>query len=223
MQNLSWLHLAGFGLMFGLGPLLLWFKPELAEGGSDEMTWGKFRIRASHPGVLCIALGAILLILGEFRTGGSEDEVSPLGSLRLGLGATLLAQERPLAADEGWTFLDPSIYQTLVADVSRNVEIMQARRDVPLRADHFDALTGTLLGSVLGYRRPDVVATVEKGECIRVVERETVGVIWADKVWLRAQKIECEPFLDAIEEAVQAFDEVDAPESGEDSGPPSTK
>ena len=200
MQGLSWLHLAGLGLMFGLGPLLLWFKPELAKEGSHEMTWGKFKIQASHPGMLCIALGVILLILGEFRTGGSEDEVSSLVSPRLGLGGTLLAQERAPAANEGWTFLDPSIYQTLVADGSRNVEIMQAKRDVPLRADHFDALTGTLLGSVLGYRRPDVVATVEKGECIRVFERETVGVIWADKVWLRAQKIECEPFLDAIEE-----------------------
>ena len=170
------------------------------------MKWGKFKIRASHPGMLCIALGALLLILAEFRAGGSEDDLPPPVS-RLGLSVTLLAQERAPAADEGWTFLDPSIYQTLVADESRNVEIMQARRDVPLRADHFDALTGTLLGSVLGYRRPDVVATVEKGECIRVVERETVGVIWADKVWLRAQKIECEPFLDAIEEAVKAFEE----------------
>lgn len=214
MQDLSWLHLAGLGLMFGLGPLLLWFKPELAEGGRDEMKWGKFKIRASHPGMLCIALGALLLILAEFRAGGSEDELPPPVS-RLGLSVTLLAQERAPAADEGWTFLDPSIYQTLVADESRNVEIMQARRDVPLRADHFDALTGTLLGSVLGYRRPDVVATVEKGECIRVVERETVGVIWADKVWLRAQKIECEPFLDAIEEAVKTFEEMNPAESGE--------
>ncbi len=178
------------------------------------MKWGKFKIRASHPGMLCIALGALLLILAEFRAGGSEDELPPPVS-RLGLSVTLLAQERAPAADEGWTFLDPSIYQTLVADESRNVEIMQARRDVPLRADHFDALTGTLLGSVLGYRRPDVVATVEKGECIRVVERETVGVIWADKVWLRAQKIECEPFLDAIEEAVKTFEEMNPAESGE--------
>lgn len=106
-----------------------------------------------------------------------------------------------------WTYLGPASnvdawnYRTIMAEPD-GLEIMQATRPMFLREDHYERLTGTLLGRFLGYRRPDPTGHVEMGECVRVLDREVVG---RDRVWLNVTQEECDPAFDAIQRAAAQY------------------
>ena len=135
-------------------------------------------------GGICIAfalIGFLLLALAlDLATRGGRDAS---GSSAMALVAAAVAQGN---STRGWVYAPEGSFTGLGGNLIGNT--IQAQRPVRLRENHFDDLTGTFVGSLLGYAEPNVVGEIEQHDCVRVEEDHTVGF---GKVWLNVEKVEC--------------------------------
>ena len=168
-------------------------------------------------GLVCIVLGIFLILLAvDVERGGGyrpTDENTGVSSI---LSVPVLAQQLPdpappPAREDGWAYLgveDEDVdwsFETLVSVPDSEIAFMRARRRVTLLEDHYEGLTGSFVGTLLGYRVPDPTGReIDVDECVRVLERTVVA---SDKVWLKVVPEECETIhavLKDVREYVEA-------------------
>ena len=166
-------------------------------------------ISGMRTGIVCIVIGAVLLTLAAnlLTSGGA----APSAAAPSPLSMTVLAQAPPPqvvteSATMGWAYLGPKgssddwSFVTLVADPTRQVEIMKATHPVTIYVAHYDDLTGSIVGTLLGYEKPPEAGAVNEGACVRATNREVVGF---GKVWLEIETLpSCEPAERAIRGAL---------------------
>ena len=145
-------------------------------------------------GIVCIGLGVILLwFAGDLAIRGGQDGQ---GLSALALVPKAVAEENKSNKQKGWQkdwqkgwVYAPEGSFTRPHGSSISDKIMQAQRpSLPLRENHFDDFTGTLVGKLLGYAEPDEVGQVTHGNCVKVEEDRTVGF---GKVWMKVEKVDC--------------------------------
>ena len=91
-------------------------------------------------------------------------------------------------ATSGWVYLGRSINRDDWAFGEIADGVMQARRRVNIREDHYESLTGTIFGAIAGITPPTQVGVVERSQCVHVEDREEVGFF---AVWLKIDVVEC--------------------------------
>ena len=152
-------------------------------------------------GLAIIGLGVILFFLAlDFYRNGAVDSAG--AALSTSVVSTAHAQPSPsgdstassMNRDSGWIYLGPAKDKTQwnfdLADnpVSTGV-VAQARKNTPLRKDHFSNFNGTLIGKLLGIKEPILVATIEKNSCVRL--RDSAKIFGVDKLWVPVEKTDC--------------------------------
>ena len=192
------------------GCLLLFIRSHMREP-TMEIIMGPVKIVIGKGGVstgiVCIAFGAFLLFLAWSMVVGGAPTAS------LSLSTTVLAQERfgqstktepsPETAKGAWAYLgsedrpDEWVFNTLIHAPDK-VEILQATANVNLYADHYDAWTGSLVGTLLRSEAPEVVDRIDGGECVYVRSRQVVGL---GKIWLNVVPLQCAPAQEVLERA----------------------
>lgn len=133
-------------------------------------------------GIACILIGVGCLYLAwNAADRGGEDGQD---TSSLSLVTVAVAQQNPSktvkSRTEGWVYAPEGSF---IGD-----DIKEAQRRAPLRDNHFDDLTGTILGKLLGYGKPDVVGQIKPGDCVRVGESTVVGF---GKTWMHVKKVQC--------------------------------
>ena len=161
-------------------------------------------------GLICIVLGILLILAAaDVDRGGIFRQTGENGRLSSVLTAPVLAQPPsdstpPPLALEGWAYLGVEgedvdwSFETLVSVPGSEIEFMRARQRVTLLEDHYESLTGSFVGTLLGYRAPEPTGReIDIDECVRVLERTVVA---SEKVWLKVVPEGCEAIQDVVEE-----------------------
>ena len=193
---------AGLGLiLFGCVLLLLYllFKFYLFKRGASvesEEVVGKMKffgvaLEKASPGIVCILVGAALLVLAAHFTSAARDT----GATSFGFGALVapVTAQEPYQQVTGWVFLGPEDdeAQWVLRRVSTGntaADIMQAKRTIPVREKPFDDWAGTLVGLLLGQEETRVLQRLQPNDCVRVLDRKLAGFNYT---WLNVQRSSC--------------------------------
>lgn len=126
-----------------------------------------------------------------------------VGVILVGLGWDLIRDRPPESATvfmpvavaqgnatSGWVYLGRSIRRGdwAFGEIVDHDGTLQAKRRVNIREEHYENLTGTLLGYALGVETPSRIGEVARGDCVCVRDRVEVGVF---HIWLKIDIVAC--------------------------------
>ena len=179
--------LVGLGLIV-FGMLLLWKRP-LGEIDTLKLKLPFTSLKFSGvgaAGIFCIAIGVGCLLIARdiVVNGGQETQGRAALALVTAAAAQLGTLQTLEDQNQGWVYAPEGSF--IGNDIGNDIK--KAQRPAPLRADHFDDLTGTFVGKLLGYDEPDVVDQIESGDCVKVNGQTVVGF---GKIWMKVEKTEC--------------------------------
>lgn len=201
-------------LSFLLGTLLFFWSmwnPTRIQLTGIELTWRdlKMKVPVFFPAIAFLLCGLFLIYvaLAFYKDGGKEKSNPSLvdtsySSLAfaqmppVSVGGTSTAA--PSDRNEGWVYLgpahDPTQWNFDVDNPERGEtkiepgDIARAKRNMPLRTNHFKALTGTELGRVLGFKEPKKIGVVPMDACVIVKDQARVAI---SELWLEVQREDC--------------------------------
>ena len=162
--------------------------------------FGKPYMMRVSTGVAVLILAVVtflvgLVVLRDLVTkSGREPELSPVSYFF----SSALAQESQEQSNQdsplaGWAYLGPKgnrdewVFSSLAGRTG--MDIRRASRDVPIRVDHYDDFTGTIVGNLLGHAEPEVRGEVTEGQCVRVEASAVVGFL--DMTWIQVEVVSC--------------------------------
>ena len=160
--------------------------------------FGKPYMMRVSTGVVVLILAVVtflagLVVLSDLVTkSGKEPELSPVSYFF----SSALAQESQDSPLAGWAYLGPKgnrdewVFSSLAGQTGQTgMDIRRASRDVPIRVDHYDDFTGTIVGNLLGHAEPEVRGEVTEGQCVRVEDSAVVGFL--DMTWIQVEVVSC--------------------------------
>lgn len=178
----------------------IWFTWRLAKGdfvkvsiknGGDRSQLVLEGAATAVLAVVCILAAVYLLTQAmAMYSGGGYDESD--NAHFLSIVSTAVAAQEAARGGEGWAYLGPSnavpekqSFTTIVR--VPGIEVMKTTQRVTLLDDHYERFTGTLVGTLLGYRKPKRTGHLDAGTCVSVDDRTVVG---NGHTWLEVEVIE---------------------------------
>ena len=165
---------------------------------TDRGRTGNVRIGNLHVkggALVCIVTGALLLVFGInvwTKAGTDTRTISDTSDVLRFIVPTAHAANEIGEQTGGWVYIGPeNDYSSWVVSPAKSESlaygsVLHATGSALVRADHVSEWSGTILDGFIN--KPAVVAKLAKGDCVRILDREKLGV---RSLWARVEKTEC--------------------------------
>jgi len=173
----------------------------------DMKVPGGIEVRTNAEGLALVVVGVFLIIMSfqffarqkSFAADSAElrPVVSRSAHAQTGFPKVLLAEvQEHASAKTGWAYLGPAHdedqwnFRLQRVDPKEGI-ILRATKPTTLWKERFGAFSATLLGPLLGDKKPEKVGVAEKDSCFKLVDDQDIERVALVELWLKVEEAVC--------------------------------